>query len=1074
MSLDRDILLDRLHQDLVGPDKEDEELKSLPSDLYLTGILWPRETRVDPEEDQRLGAEGGGDGASDSGGEEEEIAIFSTRRPSTAGISMAVRAPTGDPVIDLDLALAVYEPSEEEAPDVAGVASRVLTRWRRIPISLRILNVPCTFGVLRIVPAASPPEGITIERGNDNPLPPGLKLDVRCVAWDSARIVTVTILNDSQPDPADGRIGIERATFFQVAMRVSPSGESRIIARPSRRSGSDEDYLSGELLYRDAREFAAGHTCSVAWTASGDPAAAADVRISWLPRALVPGVKAEGHDVFKNLQTGESKPLEADWLASASAAELSSGLGRLVDAYEEWIRIQEARIEVVPERLRGQARKHLAVCAKVRGRISSAIAWIVSSPHSIESFRLANRAMALQHSWDVDKRASGPLRWRPFQLAFMLLAAPSSVLPDHAERLEMDLLWFPTGGGKTEAYLGLVAFVAFYRRLDPGGDRAGNGVASVMRYTLRLLTTQQFARASALVMACEAMRRGRVSCTTPPAQLGERPFSIGLWVGGDATPNSVAIARESLRGNLQLASPAQLADCPACRRQLYWSAAGNSVSVACQNEDCALNDNSRTLPIWTVDEDIYRERPTLLIGTIDKFAQIVRRKEVKQLFSIGTGNIPDLIIQDELHLISGPLGTIAGLYETALDRMFARSLDDGKVVGPKIIGSTATIRRAEEQVSCLFDRTTTQFPPPGIDRDDSGFAVSDPDAPGRLYAGVTTAGRSAKFSLQAVSASLLQGALGALPDNVRRDPYWTLVAYFNSIRELGGALVLMQDDVADAIALYSKRRGETAREVRMVEELTSRRTQEDIKEMLGQLAQRPGDGGELDVVLATNMVSVGVDIPRLGVMLVNGQPKGIAEYIQATSRVGRGRVPGLVVAVLNNAKARDRSHFETFPTWHETLYRDVEATSVTPFSARARDRGLHAVLVAMIRHLGTDMLGAPTLDRLPDAELQSILTAVSARADRIDGAGSTVKQELLEKLKAWRARDLKHYWQDRKSRKSLLQSAEKAATMQALGRSPGEAWPTLNSMRNVEPSVPFKLVSVLAVQTGTGEADDGQ
>src|SRR6201999_1073489 len=154
----------------------------------------------------------------------------------------------------------------------------------------------------------------------------------------------------------------------------------------------------------------------------------------------------------------------------------------------------------------------------------------------------------------------------------------------------------------------------------------------------------------------------------------------------------------------------------------------------------------------------------------------------------------------------------------------------------------------------------------------------------------------------------------------------------------------------------------------------------------------------LDVVLATNMLSVGVDIPRLGLMLVNGQPKTMAEYIQATSRVGRGAVAGLVVPVLNSAKPRDRSHFETFRTWHSTLYREVEATSVTPFASRARDRALHAVLVAVVRHLVANRLNSPVLDDVSIASAEELIKQVANRARRVDPFETDVETELQERL----------------------------------------------------------------------------
>ncbi len=385
--------------------------------------------------------------------------------------------------------------------------------------------------------------------------------------------------------------------------------------------------------------------------------------------------------------------------------------------------------------------------------------------------------------------------------------------------------------------------------------------------------------------------------------------------------------------------------------------------------------------------------------------------------------------------------------------------------------SLRLLRRASEQVLALFDREAFQFPPPAIDHDDSGFAVRDrrPKATGRRYLGVTTAGRSAKFTLQAVAGSLLQTAFGAFSDDVRKDAYWTLVGYFNSLRELGGALVLMQDDVNDSIALYASARSEEKRPLNSVEELTSRRTQEEIREMLDLLDIKVGSPGAVDGVLATNMVSVGVDISRLGLMLVNGQPKTIAEYIQSTSRVGRGDVSGLVISVLNNAKARDRSHFEAFCSWHQTLYRDVEATSVTPFASRARDRALHAALVAAVRHLIPGMLDSPHMDEDAEDEAMKLVDRIVERSKRIDPEETAVLKELERRIDSWRARSPEVYWSDFKGSKSLLQSAERAAARRAAGRDIGVAWPTLNSMRTVEAGTPFRMAPFLRAKDDKNE-----
>ena len=1065
----RDILLERLKQDLMGPYTEDEVLAARPSDVYLTGILWPRETRMGAEEDERLGLSGVEESETDGGGEEEEVSLAGLIRPCSAGVSFAARSAEGCPELDVTVRFATYEPvtaaaesgsgAENGKAEDGGGRARRRTEWQRHTYDIAV-------------------DGVALENGspliNLEPLgaPPGVKLHLRTAPWPGGTLATVTLLNQAEPDEDEGREGIERLTLFQVCVEIRPRQGTALVARPSRRAVLDDDDRSAALLYRNAHEFATGHTCSVEWETGSDPTTADMVGTSWIPTATVSATSAAGHEVFDALRgTAQLKPLSARWLATAGPEDVAEALQRLPAAYETWIEVREAEASSLPEGFQDQAAKNIEVCRNVHARMAGGAARIAGDAAMSRAFRLANLAMDLQHGWDPEKSKRGPLEWRPFQLGFILLAAASVADREHLEREIMDLLWFPTGGGKTEAYLALIAFLAFYRRLSAGDDPdAGDGVAAIMRYTLRLLTTQQFARAASVLLACEAIRRGRIrEAGSSRRELGDTPFSIGLWVGGDAVPNRVSDAAAALGGAPDQPTPKQLVQCPACRETLTWrhNEQADAIHVQCENEACLLFDPEVPLPVWTVDEDVYRTRPTLLIGTIDKFAQIVRRKEISGLFGLNAGTPPDLILQDELHLISGPLGTVAGLYEAAIDRMFSSG-----GARPKIIGSTATIRRASEQVASLFDRDTTQFPPSCLDADDSAFAVVDRDAPGRVYTGVTTAGRSAKFTLQAVAASVLQSAFGGTAEDSARDPYWTLVSYFNSLRELGGALVLMQDDVNDGLALLARRRNETVRHPEFIEELTSRRTQAEVRDMLDRLAIRADAQGALDVVLATNMLSVGVDIPRLGLMLVNGQPKGIAEYIQATSRVGRGDVPGLVVAVLNNAKARDRSHYESFPTWHETLYRDVEPTSVTPFASRARDRALHAVLVALVRHLAPGMLDRPTLNDDALEAARGLISDIVQRSTAIDPQEAAVRLELERCLDTWEFRAPRSYW-TRQVRSSLLQDAERAATLRAMGRMPGEAWPTMNNMRSVEASTRFRLAEWLKERT-SGENDDGQ
>lgn len=588
-----------------------------------------------------------------------------------------------------------------------------------------------------------------------------------------------------------------------------------------------------------------------------------------------------------------------------------------------------------------------------------------------------------------------------------------------------------------------------------------------MRYTLRLLTIQQFQRAAAMILACELLRRRSQAAQSDIPDLGASPIGIGLWVGGDATPNSLRSAIDQSQD-----SPGtyrQITSCPACGEILAWRLTPSESSVKCSSQStrCELAATGESLPIWTIDEEVYRHAPALLIGTVDKFAQIVRNMSTRVLFGGSSSAPPDLIVQDELHLISGPLGSIAGLYEVAIDELCRRDS-----VRPKIVGSTATIRRAEDQIQALFDRETYQFPAPGLDAGNSGFAVTDKTHPGRLYVGVTTAGRSATYMLQALAASLLQAAADPSSSPEERNFYWTQVVYFNSLRELGHALVLMQDDVPVSIRQISARREESPRAVGVPAELTSRVPSYEIRDMLDRLAIGADDPEAVNLLLASNMISVGMDIPRLGLMVVNAQPKTLSEYIQATSRVGRGDVPGLIITMYNNMRARDRSHYETFETWHRSFYRDIEATSVTPFASRAQDKALHAVLVALVRHKIPGMDQRPVLDDIRRPQVEQVASLIEERVARVDpGERVAVSRKLAHLIDQWASRpDLQLYWNDYQRKTSLLMSAEQFAAMSDVDSdfdSDGARralWPTPNSMRDVEAGAPFILRSVLRVQ----------
>lgn len=1033
-------MVGRLHEDLIGPREELEVLKDRPSDVYPTGIIWPRRSVTPPDQDEKLelGSAGRSDERADEG--TEEVPAKSIMRPSTAGLSFALRS-TKSHEVDIEVSYALYRRNAEDEE----------ASWQREPISVRVPGVDCDTS------------SESIDLSKYSTAAAGARLHMRAVAGPDCRLVTVTLINDNVPD--GGRDEAEQRTFFQTEVKVLAAGSTSLVARPStravQRQANDREALSNALLFRNVKEFAAGHTCSAEWSESSEGKQGTEVgfvRSTWLPGGVVPDVSSAGHAVFAALASrpGEN-PMSAAFLAGASPGDLKNGLDDFCEAYAGWIADNERGGRTLEGEERRAADANLTECRAVLHRMSAACGRLQEDTAMRHAFQLANHAMSMQFDWsqrDETKR----LVWRPFQLAFLLLASESTIDARHEHRDVMDLLWFPTGGGKTEAYLALIAMLIFHRRITAGEDDR-SWVTAMMRYTLRLLTTQQFSRAVAMIAACEAIRSGRVQTDLAASIRDTAPFSIGLWVGDAATPNKRADAYASLNGASEFASPKQLAKCPCCNTEVVWRQSNRSspVNVHCTNDDCLIHGH---LPVWTVDEDIYDVKPTLIIGTIDKFAQIVRNERTVDLFGGRDGASPDLIIQDELHLISGPLGTISGLYESAVDLIFSASGSR-----PKIVGSTATIRKAEDQVRALFDRGTCQFPPPGIDYRDSGFAVTkavETSSAGRRYVGISTAGRSAKYILQAVAGSLLQSA-SCFPEDAGRDDYWTLLGYFNSLRELGGALVLMQDDVSDSVQLVANARSEERREISEVEELTSRRTQDEILQMLDRLETPCTEDRAVDVVLATNMVSVGVDIARLGLMVVNGQPKTTSEYIQATSRVGRSDTDGLVVTILNNAKARDRSHFETFPGWHQALYRDVEATSVTPFASRARDRALHAALVAAVRHLVPGMSGQTETRLTPErrAKVDELVDRIAERAARVDEEETEVRDELLELVEGWQKRSPQKYWDDRNPKVSLLQGAELAARKRALGREPGNAWPTMNTMRSVEVGTPVRLAERL-------------
>jgi hypothetical protein len=1042
----RDIIVDRLASDLVGPDAPDERLSDKPTDRYLTGILFPQRLELPPDENERLELSG----SEDDEAPPEDLPSASLQRPATMGLSFALTHSGSTAAISAIIRGGAYRferaatvrTSSSQHEEEAGEQpiQQNLYSWIRRPVEIRV-PVEC--------PRPTGDPWIEIEELS------GFALHVTTAADDDLMLVTLVLVNRNEWTPEGSTVRPDEMSLFQAELEIMPGPGVTFASRSFSGQPWDDDAAAADLLYRAVKEYATGHTCSATWDLNGRETPEA-VRTTWLPVQQVRMVSADGGPMLREAVGAiRPDPLLAATLLDAGD-DLPARLEWLPSAYRQWMTDQRSRIKDdadVPPELQEQARRHMQACEDACARIEEGIEYLRDSREGRHAFRLMLRAMEIQRRWA--EKGGEPFRWRPFQLAFILHSVESMANPESEKRDTMDLLWFPTGGGKTEAYLGIIAFALFLRRIRRKDlpDRGG-GVTCLMRYTLRLLTLQQFERAAALILACEYVRNGHESPDGTPDLSGAAPISVGLWVGSNATPNSMSDARAGLSGVFGKPTPKQLTTCPCCDSLLTWDADEHEprITVTCSGEACALRQAVAELPVYTVDTLIYNNAPTLVFGTIDKFAQIVRNPDARKLFNRGKAPPPELIIQDELHLISGPLGTIAAVYEIAIDMACT---DEGR--RPKVIGSTATIRRAAEQIRALFDRDAAQFPPPGLDADDSLFAAL-PELPlTRRYIGVTTAGRSAKFSLQAVYASLLQSASTL---DVSRDGYHTLVGYFNALRELGGAVVLTQDDVPRSLKLISRRRKEERRSVKRVVELTSRVSQQDIRELLDALKRTADMEGAVDIVLATNMISVGVDVSRLSTMVVMGQPKTTAEYIQSTSRVGRAATGGLVVTILNNAKVRDRAYFEAFRGVHSALYRGVEATSVTPFASRSRDRALHAALVGAARLLIEPLHADPSAVPGCSDEIDALIEEITERVRRIDAREADATRRELKRIgRSWDQRSyaVDRYWDDRNRSKSLLISAEKAAGRigAARGASP---WPTLNSMRNVESGTPFRII----------------
>lgn len=1052
-------LVEWLRKQLIGPAMEGNLLGISPLDRYPSGVLFPinAEEGVDPACDIDDDAN---KSASSADGQDLDGAQPTVRRryvpPSVVGFSFFVRGSEWQ--FDVRFTAARYERVGER--DALG---RYRTaEYQRIPLG-------------------GDEEAITFTQPRRMDVMQGLAgIDVQSRPYAGGEIITVSLFNQQESDESGQAWPRQDVrcdkSLFEVNLHCDlERGEIGTYPRVEY-SLLNEEEQELELQYRKRRIYAVGHGAAVDWRE--DETGVREIRSDFMPAVEVPQVTA---DIVED----EGHVLEMGYLANLmeDQAAVCHELSRFVEGYADWVATQESLVDQLEGKEQQAGQRITKRMDRAVERMRGGIALLRRDRQAALAFALANRAMFDQmQRADENKSGAGPpstYRWRPFQLAFLLTTIESTINEDNDDRDTVDLIWFPTGGGKTEAYLGLIAYLVVWRRLK--FPESGGGTTTLMRYTLRLLTAQQYLRAARMICALELIRS-----ETP--SLGKEPITVGLWVGGATSPNTFEKARDNVakaqQGNANALRNLVLERCPWCgegfQARRNFQATPTSFHFCCANSACDFGREAPgTIPCNVVDEALYQAPPTLLIATIDKFARLAWDERVSGFFGKGKNRPPELIIQDELHLIAGALGSVAGLYEAALQTVLVN-----RGVYPKYIASTATIRMAEDQVRRLYGNEVAIFPPPGLDCDDSYFARTVPTSvrPGRLYVGYFAPMLDRQHCMAPLAASLLVAPEVVFDrDMEERDQWleawWTQVVYHGSLKGVGNSHNAFNIDVSELCGRLAKEAEEAnkpqlqegpqtdplvTRLAHRLAQLTSIATAEENAQIFSRLEHDRTATDCLDAVLATNMVSVGLDVGRLALMIINGQPLTTAEYIQASSRVGRSSVPGIVCINYYRDQARSLSHYENFRPYHESFYRFVEPTSVTPFTYQARMRALHAALVIVVRHACDHLLANnkaglfdPADERVRDVVDKLKNRCADSDKDRADEIAAhldnLVEQWHSRAKYAQRARcqlDYRGNDNDRANERLLFNHDDKIRGL----------WPTLQSMRNVENTALLKTL----------------
>lgn len=1093
----RQKIIEALRVDLVGPSAKDEVLDENPMYEYLTGMLYPN-TMCEDIIEQEISEDNFDSNYEPKPDEDDNEPMISAKftQQSSIGISFYLKKTTNYIVADISWGeynkqTSKYLNSKNEEKTTYVFPRKDMSS--EIIIDLSQFKKSCDFKL--------PEDENIVVRINKI----GLQNEYQLI---TAYLTNRRLKSDSELE----------TIMFQACLTIHASRNDAIfVSEAECKSILSEE----EFFYRKRPIFGRGRGCSAMWY-SDDNKRATKIYTSFIPEYELPGVGSSIHDFDKLhfLMSFMAKPANKDLTIER--------LVKLRDSYKTWIDSKLIKSELMEqESFKNKVGDSvIAKCVNSLQRMSDGIDILKNDELAFDAFCFMNSVMSLQRSINNYSKTHGKgieckyeefvnpkdeknqFCWRPFQIAFILINIKSIIQPQCNEREIVDLLYFPTGGGKTEAYLGLIAFVIAVRRLSSKPDdefEKDGGVTAILRYTLRLLTAQQRDRLTKMVIAAEMMRL----CKYP--KFGKTPITIGFWVGGGLTPNKFSDLEydpnnqdKSIKNRDLLYK--QLLTCPFCGGKLYEhnyhiDFDKKRVKIYCDDPNCLFykygntkgqNKEPMHLPVSLVDEEIYKTCPTIILATVDKFTALPWKVETNSIFGRVNGYCdrdgyvsqgekhhsyrakgdlpkaetkdikpfapPELIVQDELHLISGPLGTIYGAYETMIQKLCSYQTG-GREILPKYIVSTATIKNADEQIKCLYGRTkTAQFPPNGFETGDCFFIKEIPvdQHPFRKYVGISANGKSVKTTVLRVYAVLLQTVHELSKDPKYKeclDPYYTLVGYFNSIRELGGTVRLLQDDIPKRINRLVKKYNYTSeRFLREKVEITSRINSSRISEKLQQLETPMGKDKCPDTAIATNMIAVGMDVDRLGLMAVMGQPKQNSEYIQATSRIGRQH-PGIVFTIYNPYRPRDLSHYENFVGYHEQLYRFVEGTTATPFAARARDRVLHALVISAIRLLFPDFaenIKANDIAMLTETQKEEVTKIILDRLSIVNPlARQDTKNEIEYFLAEWKelaSKDKKLYYYilntDKYNRLMNYYSEDCLKTEKG----------TLNSMREVEAS----------------------